>query len=183
MFQYQWPRPSVTSDNIILTLKDGEPVVLLIRRGNPPFQGYWALPGGFLDPNESLETCAARELQEETGLVGLPLVQIGAFGDPGRDPRGHTVTIAYLACVPSVDCGAKAADDAVAEGWFPLSRLPALAFDHFKILQHAWQRVEVTLEEGPFTGIKDRATGTLIHAFQGDFFEQLKAVVPTTEQT
>eukprot|EP00638_Chattonella_subsalsa_P006757 CAMPEP_0117755648 /NCGR_PEP_ID=MMETSP0947-20121206/13574_1 /TAXON_ID=44440 /ORGANISM="Chattonella subsalsa, Strain CCMP2191" /LENGTH=190 /DNA_ID=CAMNT_0005575017 /DNA_START=142 /DNA_END=714 /DNA_ORIENTATION=+ len=178
-YKYRWPRPSVTTDNIILTVEDGQALVLLIKRGNPPFQGDWALPGGFLDPDETLEAGAARELQEETGLSGIPLVQVGAFGDPGRDPRGHTVTVPYMSCIPSKDCGAKAADDAVDEGWFPLSQLPTLAFDHLKIVQAAWGRLDISLVEGN-TQLIDRASGTVLHSYPGDQVEQLKAITPTS---
>src|ERR1700754_2161507 len=94
---YDHPRPSVTADAVLL-YRDGERIeVLLIKRAREPFKGTWALPGGFVDQDESLERAAARELKEETGLEGIRLEQLGAFGDPGRDPRGHTVSVAFVA--------------------------------------------------------------------------------------
>ena len=95
---YDHPRPAVTVDIVLFhRLKRGERV-LLIRRKRDPFKGRWCLPGGFVDDNESLEAAASRELFEETGLSGIELEQIGAFGDPGRDPRGHTVSVVFAAC-------------------------------------------------------------------------------------
>jgi len=91
---YDHPRPAVTVDVVLLCRRPLE--VLLIKRGRPPFKGSWALPGGFVDKAESLEAAAARELLEETGIDGIQLKQIGAFGGPGRDPRGHTISVAYV---------------------------------------------------------------------------------------
>jgi 8-oxo-dGTP diphosphatase len=151
-FSYPYPRPAVTCDCVIFTLRGEDLAVLLIQRGADPFKGSWALPGGFVNENESLDRAAARELQEETGLSNARLVQIGAFGDPGRDPRGHTVTIAwatYLVAEPKVT----AADDAAAAEWHSLKDLALpgvtskkkkpvkLAFDHGKILAHGFDRL------------------------------------------
>lgn len=121
----------VAADTILLA----ENQVLLIRRKNPPFQGMWAFPGGFVDDGEDLIDAAARELLEET-CVELrvdQLSQIGAFGKPGRDPRFQTVSIVFWAEVAERP-NAKAADDAAEIGWFPLTNLPEMAFDHGKIL-------------------------------------------------
>ncbi|MEW5301832.1 MAG: hypothetical protein WDW36_004667 [Sanguina aurantia] len=131
---YRYPRPAVTVDAVIVSQPEGNKPsqLLLIKRKNPPFQGQWALPGGFVDENEALEDAAARELQEETSVEPSSVVlrQVGAFGDPGRDPRCWTITVAYAALVPSTSLGVKAADDAVEASWFDISALPTLAFDH-----------------------------------------------------
>ena len=96
-YTYRYPRPAVTVDMAILVARGTGHEVLLIQRRDDPFQGLWALPGGFLDMDEELEEAAARELEEETGLTGIPLQEIGAFGKIGRDPRGRTVSVVYLA--------------------------------------------------------------------------------------
>lgn len=137
---YEYPRPSVTVD-IILFHRDGERVeVLLIKRARDPFKGAWAFPGGFVDENESLEHAAARELKEETGLEGITLEQLSAFGEPGRDPRGHTVSIAFVALLDS-RIEAAGADDADEARWHSALRPPRLAFDHKKILRQALDRI------------------------------------------
>ena len=133
-FTYPYPRPSVTADVVAFTLRGDDLAVLLIRRKEEPFKGCWALPGGFVNENESLERAAARELYEETGLSGVRLEQLGAFGDPGRDPRGRTISVVFLGRVDAAKVKAVAADDAAEVGWFPLHRPPQLAFDHRTIL-------------------------------------------------
>ena len=137
---YDYPRPSVTVDIVLFCRKTGRAEVLLIKRARPPFKGYWALPGGFVAEDESLEAAAARELKEETGLSGVQLQQVGAFGDPGRDPRGHTVSIVFAALLES-RAEAKADDDAEDAQWHSVARPPRLAFDHKKILRIARQRM------------------------------------------
>jgi 8-oxo-dGTP diphosphatase len=140
-YSYDFPRPAVTADIVIVSLEP-EPRVLLIRRGDDPFKGAWALPGGFVDPDETLAEAAHRELHEETGVAGVHLEQLGAFGDPGRDPRGWTVTIAFLARVDSSAIMPKAGDDAAAVKWHLLEKPPKkLAFDHGKILARARARL------------------------------------------
>jgi 8-oxo-dGTP diphosphatase len=137
---YDHPRPSVTVD-VILFYRDGERIeVLLIKRAREPFKGAWAFPGGFVDQDESLERAAARELKEETGLEGIRLEQLGAFGDPGRDPRGHTVSVAFVALLES-RAEPAGADDADEAQWHSALRPPRLAFDHKKILRLALDRV------------------------------------------
>jgi 8-oxo-dGTP diphosphatase len=139
-FCYDYPRPSVTVD-VILFYRDGERIdVLLIKRARAPFKGAWAFPGGFVEQDESLAQAAARELKEETGLEGMPLEQLGAFGDPGRDPRGHTVSIAFVALLES-RAEATGADDADDAQWHSAKRPPRLAFDHKKILRQALDRI------------------------------------------
>lgn len=132
-YVYEYPRPAVTVDVAIVT-RDRNPRVLLIRRKHDPFASCWALPGGFVDMDESLEAAAARELFEETGVQAVDLRQLRTFGDPQRDPRGRTISVVYLAQVDADAVMARAADDAAAVGWFSLSRPPELAFDHKKIL-------------------------------------------------
>ena len=136
-FTYEYPRPMVTVDIFLLRIFRDELQVLLVQRAHEPFKGCWALPGGYVDEGESLETAACRELLEETGLSDIVLSQMGAFGDPGRDPRGHTITIVFGGMLPlGRKVSAKAGDDAGALQWFNIRQLPTLAFDHEKIINH-----------------------------------------------
>lgn len=135
-------RPWVTVD-VVVVAPDAEAGgrfrVLLIRRRNPPFEGRWAIPGGFVEPGETLEAAARRELWEETGLEPAHLEQLHAFGAPGRDPRGWVISIAHLALVDAGQAAAlqpRAASDAADVGWFDLDDPPPLAFDHGQILAH-----------------------------------------------
>ena len=139
-FTYPYPRPSLTVD-IALVTRDAAPWVLLIRRKADPFAGQWALPGGFVDENERLIDAARRELKEETGIEQADLEQLHTFGDPGRDPRGWTVSVVYLALVSPDQLSATAGDDAAEVGWFPLDKLPPLAFDHADILARVVHRL------------------------------------------
>jgi 8-oxo-dGTP diphosphatase len=139
-YSYDYPRPAVTVD-IVIVSKDRHPQVLLIRRKHDPFAGKWALPGGFVDMDESLEAAAARELREETGVTAGPLDQLHAFGDPERDPRGRTISVVYLARVARRRIEPAAADDAADVGWHDLRHLPDLAFDHKEILALALRRL------------------------------------------
>jgi 8-oxo-dGTP diphosphatase len=141
-FTYKYPRPCVTTDNLIFKKIDGNWHLLLIERGNEPFKGCWALPGGFLEMEEDLDTCAARELQEETGLTGIELHQLYAFGAPNRDPRHRTISVAYWG-VDNSERQAVGSDDAAEARWFTLDNLPSLAFDHELILQKALSDNEV----------------------------------------
>ncbi len=150
-YTYEYPRPAVTVDIAVFGRRGGELVVLLIQRKHPPFEGAWALPGGFVDENEALEAAAHRELREETGLSGLTLVQVGAFGDPGRDPRGHTVSVAFVAETDAERAPVMAGDDAAKAEWHAWSSLRlgeggaggglALAFDHARVLRAARARL------------------------------------------
>jgi 8-oxo-dGTP diphosphatase len=120
--------------DVAIVTREARPRVLLIRRKRDPFAGSWALPGGFVDENERLADAARRELVEETGVTVADLEQLYTAGDPGRDPRGWTVSVVYLAQVNPGAVQAVAADDAAEVGWFALEELPALAFDHAMIL-------------------------------------------------
>ena len=132
-YTYKYPRPAVTADCIVIT-KEAEPKVLLIQRGDEPYKGCWAFPGGFMEIDETTEQCAIRELEEETGLKVDEVHQIGAFSKVDRDPRGRTITVAYLAFVDA-PVEVKGQDDAANAEWFPLSALPTLAFDHADIMK------------------------------------------------
>ena len=135
MFAYRYPRASVTADSVLFAERDGLTFVLLIQRGNEPYKGYWAFPGGFLNMNETVNRCAERELEEETGIVLSGMQLVGIYSDVDRDPRGRVFTAAYAAITTMPE--AKAADDAADAQWWPLNELPKLAFDHEIILKDA----------------------------------------------
>ena len=134
-YTYKYPRPAVTADCVVMT-KEERPQVLLIQRGFDPFKGCWAFPGGFMNMDETTEQSAIRELEEETGLVVTELHQIGAYSKVDRDPRGRTITVAYLVLVDH-PIAATGQDDAATAQWFPIDALPPLAFDHEDIMQDA----------------------------------------------
>jgi 8-oxo-dGTP diphosphatase len=137
------PPLTLAVDLVVIRPGAGGPELLLIRRGKPPFKGYWALPGGKKEGDETIEQAALRELLEETGLR-LPakrLQIVGIFSDPNRDPRGRVVSCAFLARVPSSGTTTQAGDDAAEAAWFGLDALPKpLAFDHAAIVAAALQR-------------------------------------------
>jgi 8-oxo-dGTP diphosphatase len=136
------PQVSVTVDIVIFTIRDDALQVLLIRRGIPPFQGRWAIPGGFVLPDESLDDAARRELREETGVEDVWLEQLYTFGDPRRDPRGRVVTVAYFALVSPDLAPPLAGSDAAEARWWPAANTPTpLAFDHDRILETALERL------------------------------------------
>jgi 8-oxo-dGTP diphosphatase len=137
---YDFPRPALTVDIALFHRAGNRVEVLLIKRAREPFKGLWAFPGGFVDKDESLENAAARELFEETGLRNIHFEQIGAFGDAGRDPRGHTVSVVFAAVLDHRFV-ARAADDAADAAWHSARRPPGLAFDHQKILSVALKRI------------------------------------------
>ena len=134
-YTYKYPRPAVTADCVVMT-NEPHPKVLLIQRGADPFKGAWAFPGGFMDMDETTEECAIRELEEETGLKVSELHQIGAYSKVNRDPRGRTITVAYLAIIDA-PAPVKGQDDAAKAEWFPIIELPHLAFDHYDIMHDA----------------------------------------------
>lgn len=141
----EYIRPAVTVDVVVFTIQGDALKVLLVKRSLPPFEGKWALPGGFVRKNESLDEAAARELEEETGVKSVFLEQLYTYGDPRRDPRGRVFTVAYYALI-NPDQVLRAATDVSAAAWFPLSAVPRLAFDHTEILAYALQRLRYKLE-------------------------------------
>jgi 8-oxo-dGTP diphosphatase len=139
-YTYDYPRPAVTVDIIVVT-KERKPRVLLIRRKHEPFAGMWAIPGGFVDMEEGLKDAAKRELKEETSLELDDLEQLQTFGDPDRDPRGRVIAVAYLIRVDFKKVQPRAGDDAAAAAWHSLAAPPPLAFDHALILEAARRRL------------------------------------------
>lgn len=129
---YDYPRPAVTTDVVLIT-KCEEPKVLLIQRANEPFANSWAFPGGFVDMDEDLEPAALRELKEETGINALSITQFKTYGAIDRDPRHRTISVVYYAIVDA-ELEATGMDDACDAQWFSLDNLPTLAFDHRTIM-------------------------------------------------
>jgi len=146
-YNYTHPHPAVTVDIVVLTIVDDDLKVLLIQRDRAPHSGLWALPGGFVEMDESLRRAAWRELKEETGVNAAFLEQLGAFGHPDRDPRERVISVAYYALIPIERLEVHAADDARDAGLFSLRALPELAFDHAKILRRAHQRLKDKLDD------------------------------------
>lgn len=142
----KYDRPSVTVDVVMMSLRQKDLQVLLVKRRSWPFEGMWAIPGGFVNMDESLEAAAKRELQEETGVQDVYLEQLYTFGDPGRDPRTRVITVVYFALLDSERLQVRAASDAADVSWFSVYSLPALAFDHEKILQYALHRLRGKLD-------------------------------------
>ena len=141
MYTYRYPRPAVTADAVVFAPnKDGRLCVLLVLRGGEPYRGCWAFPGGFMNMDEDAESCAIRELKEETGIDVAHLEQVGAFSSVDRDPRGRVVTVAYCALLnrPSA---VSAGDDAAEARWFQVDALPPLAFDHSEIMTAAMEKI------------------------------------------
>jgi 8-oxo-dGTP diphosphatase len=197
-----FPPVAVTVDVVILTILDGQLSVLLIRRGDHPYRGRWAIPGGFVEPGETLDAAARRELKEETGIdAGVHIEQVAAYGDPGRDPRLRVVSVAYVAMVPDV-AGPRAGSDASDARLWPLAavrerrRVP-LAFDHGRILADAVERARAKLEttslattflDDPFTiadlrRVYETVWGVRLHAanFRRKVLSTPGFVVPTGE--
>jgi 8-oxo-dGTP diphosphatase len=143
---YEHPHPALTTDVVLFTVQDAQLQVLLIRRGGEPFAGRWALPGGFLEIDEGLETCARRELMEETGIGGIYLEQLYTFGQPDRDPRERVISVTFLGLAPAVSLHPRAASDAAASAWFSLEGAPPLAFDHEDIVDLAHRRLRAKLD-------------------------------------
>jgi len=146
---YKYPRPALTVDCVIFGFREGTLEVLLIQRGIEPFKDRWALPGGFVHENEDIEAAARRELAEETNISGVFLEQLYTFGAPGRDPRGHVVSVAFFALVRPDQHPPEGATDASDAKWFPTVDIPPLAFDHSEILATALTRLRGKLRYQP----------------------------------
>ncbi len=141
-YTYEYPRPAVTVDCVLLR-ENGEQVeVLLIQRKNEPFKGQWALPGGFIDEKETLEEAVARELKEETGITNIELFQFRAYSEPDRDPRGRTISMVYIGALNDEEETLHAGDDAKNAQWHSLNKLQNLAFDHEKIIFDVLQYIQ-----------------------------------------
>ncbi len=137
-YVYDWPRPMVTVDAAVFTFSGDKARVLLINRGNEPFKGKWALPGGFVGMDEELEDAVVRELAEETGLPTVRLEQMRTFGTVGRDPRGRMITIVFMGIAAEGQDKIKAGDDAAQAQWFDIEKLPEdMAFDHNEVSKFA----------------------------------------------
>ena len=147
MYEYEYPHPAVTTDCVIFSIRDEQLHVLLIKRGDPPYKGGWAFPGGFIEIDEDLETAARRELEEETGLTGMELEQLHTFGNPDRDPRERVISVVYIGVVSADQVELRAGDDADEAEWFAIDELPELAFDHDEVLALAYERVVADIVE------------------------------------
>lgn len=146
---YEYPRPAMTADCVIFGF-DGESIrLLLIERGVEPYKGYWALPGGFMRMDETIEECARRELMEETGVTDVYLEQCHTFSATTRDPRGRVVTVAFIALIRPSDYHIAAGDDAAKAVWFDAAMLPPLAFDHREIIAFAREYLKEALRLRP----------------------------------
>jgi 8-oxo-dGTP diphosphatase len=145
-YSYTYPHPAVTADVALFTIQQERLQVLLIQRGQAPFEGAWALPGGFVNPQECLEDCALRELMEETGVSGVYLEQLYTFGSPDRDPRERIISVAYYGLTPVPAVEPRAGSDAARAIWFVVDQLPELAFDHADIIAKARERLRAKLD-------------------------------------
>jgi 8-oxo-dGTP diphosphatase len=140
---YDWPRPMVSVDAAVFSFFEGKAKLLLIKRGDEPFKGQWALPGGFVGIDEELDDAIARELFEEAGLSGIALEQMHTFGKPGRDPRGRQITIVFMGVASEKQRKIRAGDDAAKARWFDIEKLPKdLAFDHNEVVRCAIERLK-----------------------------------------
>jgi len=148
-FSYEYPRAALTVDCVVFGVDDSDLKVLLIQRDLDPFKNRWALPGGFVHVDETLEQAALRELREETGLSKVYLEQLYTFGSISRDPRERVITVAYYALVKLTDHAVQAATDAREAAWFAVTDLPKLAFDHDEILARALTRLQAKVRYEP----------------------------------
>jgi len=174
-FCYDYPRPMVTVDCVLLRVHERRLEVLLVRRGAAPHKGAWALPGGFIRMKEPLEAAVARELAEETGIRDISfLIQLGAYGNPDRDPRGRVISVGFIGIIPGEGPEPQGGDDASETRWHPVETTPkALAFDHASIIGDALLRLAAggrtsgvlfAFLKDPFTadGVRD-----VLHAVYG----------------
>jgi 8-oxo-dGTP diphosphatase len=145
-YTYRYPHPAVTTDVVIFTIRQDKLQILLIKRALPPHKNQWALPGGFIQLEESLEEGARRELEEETGVKDVFLEQLYTFGEPERDPRERVITVAFYALVPTEELTIVAGSDATRASWFGMKEIRDLAFDHKKILKMAHERLRAKLD-------------------------------------
>ncbi|MEN0005389.1 MAG: NUDIX domain-containing protein [Bacteroidota bacterium] len=149
-YTYEYPRPALTVDCVIFGFDASSKLkVLLIQRAHAPFEGQWALPGGFVDMDETLEQAALRELEEETGVKDVFIEQLYSFGHPERDPRGRVVSVAYFALINLMAHPVQAASDARTVKWFEIDQIPSLAFDHDRILHMAIARLRSKVRYQP----------------------------------
>lgn len=171
LYTYKYPRPAVTTDVVVFSYYRQQLRVLLIERGREPFLHCQALPGGFLEMEETAEQCAARELREETGVTNAYLQQIGAFSGVERDPRGRVISIAFFATIRTSDHTIAGGDDALRADWFCIDELPPLAFDHAGIICKARE----ALQSAAIT--KAAAFSLLDKTFTVDELQQLLEVI------
>lgn len=164
-FQYEYPRPGVTTDCVIFGFDNAELKVLLIERGIEPYQGKWALPGGFLDMEETADDCALRILKKETGLEHIFMEQLYTFSSIDRDPRYRVISIGYYALVKMTDFSPKIGTDTSAVKWFTLPEIPELAFDHQQIVDIAFERIKGKIKYQPigFELLPERFTMPELH--------------------
>lgn len=141
LYSYKYPHAALTADSVVFGFEGKDLYVLLVERGGEPYKGSWAVPGGFMNIDETVEDCAARELLEETGLEALYKEEYAVFSTVHRDPRERVITVGYFSLVRKSECHAKAGDDAAKVGWFDIRKLPPLAFDHDLVIQKALDRL------------------------------------------
>ncbi len=169
-----YKKPSVTVDGVVFGLDEEDLKIILIERNNEPFKGRWALPGGFIQMDESLEQAAIRELKEETGIENVFLEQLYTFGRVNRDPRDRVISVAYYALVNLRDYKIKAATDARSAAWFSVDDIPQLAFDHNKIVDMALKRVKGKVRYEPigFELLPEKFTLTELQRMYEKILEQ-----------